>query len=145
MRGGENEVSLNGKKLSDILSSLNNKANADFSNVVYPQLIPDGEEHESSGYKTWMSTDGDSWYVKQPTGLILCGLVINIGSGGPLTINLPVTFSNTNYSISYTRSSYNTETSNRPYQADICAVNLTVSSFQTRGYNNPLRIMCIGY
>ena len=94
MRGGTNEVSLNGKKLSDILSNLNNKANADLSNVTYPTKTL-GSTTTGAGdrvIESYISSDGKTWYRKWASGWKECGMITT-----GVTVTLPITFSNTNY------------------------------------------------
>lgn len=111
---------INGKASQGDLNSANtnisnldtNKANKNLSNVTFPQLTPDGQEHTASGYTTFMSTDGNKWYIKSPIGLkIMGGYVVGESSTQQtITVNFetnlftapPFVFKQTGYGGYYT-------------------------------------------
>lgn len=121
---------------ANVTSLTNNKANKDLSNVTYPQLTPDGIVHTSSGYTTYMTTDGNTWYMKFPNGFkIMGGYVISSSSSQQvITVNMqsgffqdvPTVFKQAGYSGYY----------NNPVSWDYLQVwDVTTSSFKTPTYN----------
>lgn len=84
----------------------------------------------------------DSGYEKKANGLIEQWGVVNTDSTDAQQINLPVEYSTTNYSISFihTDSSWV-----QAWLPSISAWDVQESYFKTRGYDGPIRWMCIGY
>lgn len=90
----------------DIGLLTSDKANKDLSNVTYPQAVADGVARTGDGdrvIETYISSDERTWYRKWVSGWKECGGILsNVVSGYIAEITLPLSFSNTTYTISVT-------------------------------------------
>ena len=112
-----NNVATNTTNIATNTSDINNlktsKANNDLSNVTYPQVAADGNAKTGAGDRVIESkiySNGTTWYRKWASGWKECGMFyqsssisLSSGSGKDLgLIELPITFSNTNYNVQCT-------------------------------------------
>ena len=68
---------------SSISSLTTNKANKDLSNVTYPEPTANGVVQTGSGdrvIKSWIASDGQTWYREWAGGWKECGSVFSVGS-----------------------------------------------------------------
>lgn len=88
--------------IDEIATEVNLKADKTLSNVSYPQNVA-GSTTMGSGdrvVETYISSDGNTWYRKWASGWKECGVGnIKITINGWATYNLPLTFSNSNYTL----------------------------------------------
>ena len=148
-----NNVATNTSNIATNTSDINNlktsKANNDLSNVTYPQMIPDGIEHQGAGdrvIETYISSDGKTWYRKWASGWKECGGYSTVALYlFKKTIVLPnITFANTYYTIMITPENRGTGDDNYSWWLE---ESITTSQFTVRlRVNTPtIRYYCCGY
>ena len=112
------------------------------SDVTQPKFSADSHSYTSSGYTTYMSIGGDTWYILFPTGLKICHLSVTVpSSDSAQQVTLPIAFKTVHYMVNIQRSSG----SSYVRLDDIGCTDKTTSGFKIRGYNSPALITCIGY
>lgn len=93
--GTNTDGAMSQKATTDVL---NNKADKYLSNVTYPEN-KEGSTTTGSGdrvIKTYISSDGKTWYRVWESGWKECGLILTGGSWGNKSVGLPVSFFKTN-------------------------------------------------
>lgn len=118
-----------------ISEALNNKADRDMANTIPPYVV--SRTANSLGGMTEIWSDG---YCVQT------GIKSVTGSNDPLTINLAVSYRDTNYFVFLTKKSASTGNPNAATIQDFAIYQYNTNSFVLpRGYNGPVRWKAEGY
>ena len=136
---------------SDPQTQLNNlnidKANKDLTNVTYPENVADGVSKTGAGdrvVETYISSDGKTWYRKWASGWKECGVTVDTPNSELMTVTLPVTFTNTSYTVMRTNKSDSEE---KPTYRGVGLGERTVNTVNIRvsSYNAFTSLYCCGY
>lgn len=124
-----------------------NKADKTLSNVTYPTITAGSTTTGIADrvIKQYMSSDGLTWYRVWASGWKECGLKISASSWGNGTYTLPITFSNSNYSISVAWQTESTNTNAVDSNGVGVTGKTTTSISAYSSTTSPKWIYCCGY